>query len=682
MENLHWIDAETQALLDGLIESLPTARLLLLVNYRPEYQHSWGSRTYYSQLRLDALPPEGASELLGALLGTDPSLQPLNQLLIAQTEGNPFFLEESVHTLVETHVLTGARGAYRLAKPIETIQVPPTVQAILAARIDRLPPEEKRLLQAAAVVGKDVPFPLLQAIAELPGGDLRQGLTHLQAAEFLYELSLFPDPEYTFKHALTHEVASGSLLHERRRALHAKIVDTIEALYPDRLVEHMERLAHHAFRGEVWEKARTYLRRAGFKAAGRSAYREAGDCFERALEASRYLPQDRATVEEAIELRFALRNALWPLGEFARILPHLHDAQEAACTLGDQPRLGRAFSYLTQYFWMVGEHIQAIEAGQRALAIAGALGDIEVQVPTNLHVGLAYHASGDYRQAVEVLRRNVNILEGTLAHEHFGLAALPAVYSRTWLAWSLAELGQFAEALARGQEAVTIADAVDQPLSRVNACFASGYVYLQKGELPPAINVLERGYRLCQTLALPFWQPVAASLLGVAYARCGRLAEAVPILEQAVDQAVSMRRNVDQALWHAHLSEAYLLAGRTEDARRAAAEAIALANESAERGNEARILRLLGEIESQPNKPANEIAATCYHQALALADELGMRPLLARCHLDLGRLACRTDQRERAQEHLATATTLLREMGMRFWLEQAEAELRQHAGQG
>jgi class 3 adenylate cyclase len=220
VEDLHWIDSETQSFLDSLIESLPTARLLLLVNYRPEYQHVWGSKTYYIQLRIDPLPPESAEELLQALLGSDSSFAQLKQLLIERTEGNPFFIEESVRTLVETKLLVGERGNYHLAKPIESTQVPATVQAVLAARIDRLPAEEKRLLQSAAVVGKDVPFALLQAIANQSQEELGLSLTWLQAAEFLYETSLFPDLEYTFKHALTHEVAYGSILQERRRAIH------------------------------------------------------------------------------------------------------------------------------------------------------------------------------------------------------------------------------------------------------------------------------------------------------------------------------------------------------------------------------------------------------------------------------------------------------------------------------
>ena len=264
-ENLHWIDTETQAFLESLVDSLPTVRLLLLVNYRPEYHHPWGSMTSYVQLRLDPLPPTSTDELLQALLGDDPSLAPLTPLLMARTEGNPFFLEESVRTLVETGLLGGEPGAYRLEQPLHRLHVPATVQAVLAARIDRLPPGEKRLLQTAAVMGPEVPLPLLQAIAELPEEALYRSLTHLQVAEFLYETRLFPEHAYTFKHALTQEVAYSSLLLVQRRVLHSRIVEALEALAGDRVAEHVERLAHHALRGEVWAKAVAYARQAGRK---------------------------------------------------------------------------------------------------------------------------------------------------------------------------------------------------------------------------------------------------------------------------------------------------------------------------------------------------------------------------------------------------------------------------------
>src|SRR5215510_9835961 len=309
-EDLHWIDGETQSLLDNLVESLPAAHLLLLVNYRPEYGHAWGSKTYYRQLRIDPLAPENADELLDALLGTDAALAPLKISLVERTDANPFFLEESVRALVETGALTGERGAYRLTRPVEQLTMPATVQAILAARIDRLAPEAKRLLQAAAVIGKDVPTPLLLAIADAPEEEVRAELTRLQAAEFLYEVRLFPDLEYTFKHALTHDVGYQSLLQDHRRLLHGRIVEAIELLFADRLPEWVDRLAHHAVRAAAWEKAFDYLQQAAAKAMTRSAYREAAEYFEQALDAARHLPQDRSLLERQIDLRDDLRFAL------------------------------------------------------------------------------------------------------------------------------------------------------------------------------------------------------------------------------------------------------------------------------------------------------------------------------------------------------------------------------------
>ena len=332
-ENLHWIDAETQAFLDGLVESLPAARLLLLVNYRPEYQHGWSTKTYYTQLRLDPLPPASAEAMLHSLLGNDADLEPLTQRLIEWTQGNPFFLEESGRTLVETQVLVGTPGAYRLARALPSIQVPTTVQAVLAARIDRLPPEEKQLLQTAAVIGTEVPLALLQAIAEVPEAPLRLGLTHLQAAEFLYETRLFPDIEYTFKHALTQQVAYETLLQERRRALHARIVEALEALAGDRVAEQVERLAHHALRGEVWDKALAYLRQAGAKAAARSGYREAVTSFEQALMVVKHLPESLEILPAGLRSSDGTHTAARPTrrlrahsGAFARDSSHCRGA--------------------------------------------------------------------------------------------------------------------------------------------------------------------------------------------------------------------------------------------------------------------------------------------------------------------------------------------------------------------
>src|SRR5499426_1286686 len=385
-EDLHWIDTETQALLDSLVESLPTAQLLLLVNYRPEYQHGWSSKTYYTQLRLDALPPESVGDLLQALLGDDPGLEPLKRLLLRR--GNPLFVEESIRTLVETGALAGERGAHRPTRPIQAIEVPATVQVILAARIDRLPAADKQLLQTASVIGKDVPSVLLHAVADAAEEAVQQGLAHLQAAEFLYETRLFPDAEYTFKHALTHEVTYGTLLQDRRKDLHARIVGAIERCYPDRLAEHVERLAHHAVRGEMWEAAVTYLDQAGGKAMARSANREAATYFEQALTALAHLPETREALEHAIDLRFRLRTALFPLGEFQQIFGRLREAEGVARALNDQRRLGQMAVYMCHNLYITGHPTEALASGQSAQALAESLGDLPLKATATLYLGV------------------------------------------------------------------------------------------------------------------------------------------------------------------------------------------------------------------------------------------------------------------------------------------------------
>jgi class 3 adenylate cyclase/tetratricopeptide (TPR) repeat protein len=673
IENLHWIDAGTQAVLDSLVESLPTATLCLLVNYRPEYQHGWGGKTYYTQLRLDPLPLESADRLLQALLGEDSSLVPLKHLLIERTEGNPFFLEESVRTLVEAQVLVGEPGAYRLVQSLRSIQVPATVQAVLAARIDRLPPEEKALLQTAAVIGTDVPFPLLQALAEPSEEALRHGLMHLQAAEFLYETKLFPTLEYTFKHALTHEVAYGGLLQERRRALHARIVEALERLYPERLAEHVDRLAHHALRGEVWDKAIRHCRQAGTKASARSAYQEAVVYIEQALVALSHLPESRGKLEQAIDLRLELRNAFLPLGEHGRIFDSLREAENLAHMLDDRQRLGQVCVYMTEYFRMMNDLDQAIQSGQRALALATALGDVGLQVMANYYMGSVYYDLGDYRRAMDVLGWNVSSLAGDLIRERFGMTGLPSVLSRVFLSWSLAELGAFAEGVPRGEEGVRIAEATDHPFSRIWAYVGIGHLYFRKGDFHRSVSMLERGFGLCQAWHIATLFPTVASNLGVAYALSGRVSEALPLLEQAASRG---RRGH----YFARLSEAYLLAGRTEDALERAQRALDASREFHQRGYQAYALRLLGDVVARREPPDYERAEVYYQEALALADELGMRPLQAHCHHGLGTLYATIGRPEPARTELSAAIALYRAMEMTFWLPQAEAALAQVEG--
>jgi tetratricopeptide (TPR) repeat protein len=676
-EDLHWIDSETQALLDRLVDGLPTARLLLLVNYRPEYQHGWGGKTYYTQLRLDPLPPASADEILQALLGDDPSLAPLKRLLITRTEGNPFFLEESVRTLVETGVLVGEPGVYRLAQARSTIQVPATVQAVLAARIDRLPPDEKRLLQTAAVIGTEASLPLMQAIAELSEDALHRGLTHLQAAEFLYETRLFPEREYTFKHALTHEVAYSSLLLERRRVLHARIVEALEALAGDRRDDQVERLAQHALRGEAWAKALAYGRQAGEKSMARSAHHEAVGYFEQALSALPHLPEQRDTIEQAIDLRLALRSALFPSGDVGRILAYLREAEALAEALDDPRRLGQVSVLLSVHFRIMGAYDQAIAAAQRTLALATAGGEVVLHALANLRLGIAYRDQGDYRRAIDCHRQTMTALDGAQRHERFGQVFLPAVNSRAWLAWSHAELGTFAEGRALGDEGLQIAEAVDHPASLMMASWGIGLLALRQGDLPRALPLLERAVGICQDVDLPAYFPWMAPALGEAYTLSGRVADAVSLLTPAVEQTITTEMGGYQALCTLPLGEAKMLAGRLEEARSLAERTLALTHEHQERGHEAYALHLLGDIAARCEPPEYERAEVYYEEATALAEELGMRPLLSHCHLGLGTLYAKINQREQARAELSAAIDLYRAMDMTFWLPQAEATLAQ-----
>jgi class 3 adenylate cyclase/tetratricopeptide (TPR) repeat protein len=669
-EDLHWIDVETQAVLDRLVESLPAARILLVVNYRPEYRHDWGGKSYYRQLRLDPLAPENATVLLEALLGAGAGLEPLKRLLLARTEGNPFFLEESVRGLMEAGVLAGERGAYRLLKTPESVHVPATVQAMLAARIDRLPTEDKTLLQTAAVVGPVVPAAVLAAVAGAPADTLAEGLARLQAAEFLYETRLFPDVEYTFKHALTHEVAYGSLLQDRRRALHARAVEAIERCYPDRLAEHVERLAHHALRGEAWEKSVAYLHQAGGKATERTAHREAVACFEQALEALAHLPQLTEWRERAIDLHCDASNDLVVLGERAKSIDHARRAEALAGMLGDERRLGRALLLLAGRAWNWGDPDRGLDLARRVVAIANGLGDVSLQVSANYQLAVIGHSTGDYRQGAEAFRRAVETLQGDRRRVGLVTAALGSVNSRGRLAWCLAELGQFAEATAWAEEAVRIASEADHPGSLLFSCRSLGFVFLRRGAISQAIPPLERAVELCRDAARVFFD-ITAAHLGYAYALSGRLPEGVALLEEALADPESTGTAFHPLLL-AYLGEAHLLAGRRDDALTVARRALDLAHQQKERGNEAWVLRLLGEIALRAEPIDLESAREHYGRALARATELGMRPLVAHCHLGLGELSRRAGDPAQAAEHWARATAMYREMGMSLWLEKAE----------
>jgi tetratricopeptide (TPR) repeat protein len=504
---------------------------------------------------------------------------------------------------------------------------------------------------------------------------LHRSLAQLQGAEFLYETRLFPEREYTFKHALTHEVAYSSLLQERRRVLHGRIVEVLETLSAERRAEQVDRLAHHAVRSAVWDKALLYCRQAGVRAVARSAHHEAVACFEQALTALAQLPERRDTLEQAVDLRCDLHNALMPLDAQARIFDHLCAAEVLAERLDDPQRLGRVASYLCIYFTTIGEHDRAIAAGQRALALATTSGAFDVQVTAQTYLGQAYHAVGDFQQALDVSRQVMALLTGELLYARLGRVAPPAASSRGFVAWCLTELGGFAEGSSVQEEAIRLAEVIEQPYTIAAGLMVIGALYRRQGALHQAIPVLERGLALCQSANLPRFFPMTASSLGAAYALAGRAAEALPLLDQMVQRLASGSRVFLHVNVLTELSEALLLVGRVDEASTLAESLRELSRTHTGHGYQAHAHRLLGDVATRREPPDIVQAEAHYHEALALAEEIGMRPLQVHCHRGLGTLYARLGRLEQACSALSAAIDLYRPMEMHFWLSQAEAAL-------
>jgi tetratricopeptide (TPR) repeat protein len=617
------------------------------------------------------LPPmrvEESQAIVAAVPGAAQFPVARRQQIVMYGAGNPFFVEELAWYAVE-------HGPATMPVP-----VPETVHAVLAARLDRLPAAAKALLQTAAVIGPEVPVPLVQAITELPEEVLQRGLAHLQAAELLYETRLVPERAFTFKHVLTQEVAYGSLLQERRRALHARIVEALETLYADRLSEQVEHLAYHAFRGEVWDKALAYLWQAGAKAEARSAYQEAIACYEQALQVLQRLPDCRATRAQAIDLRLDLRNALAQLEDWGRTLALLREATTLAETLGDHRRQVLIESSLANYFRRIGDYDSALVAGQRAYTLAAALGEVGLQVVARAWLGPIYYDLGNFHQAREILEENVVHLTGKQRYEHFGLPCVAAVWSRAYLVMSLTQVGAFAEGHSLGTEAVQIAEAVHHPYSLMVAYYGIGFLSLRQGHLPEATAMLEHGLAVCRAGHVRSWLPLLTASVGYAYALAGRPAEGLPLLEQAVEQDTARGWGRGRVMLCGYLGMAYLWAGRLTEARSLVQQAIDIAHQEKSPVGEAAALYHLGTIARHGKSPQLELAEAHYHQALALAEKLDMRPLIAHCHLSLGALYFQMERQEQACTALSTAIDLYRAMDMTFWLPQAEAALAQVEG--
>jgi class 3 adenylate cyclase/tetratricopeptide (TPR) repeat protein len=650
-EDLHWIDAETQRVLDSIVDSLPTAPILLAVNYRPEYRHDWGNKTYYRQLRIDPLAPESADELLQPLLGDDPSVQPLKRVLIARTEGNPLFLEESVRTLVETRVLVGEPGAYRLAKSLDAVQVPATVQAILAARIDRLRPELKRLLQAASVVGKDVPVALLEPIAEMAEDELRQALAELQTAEFLYEARLFPDLEYTFKHALTHDVAYSGILQDRRRALHAAIVEAIERIHAGRLAEQVEVLAHHAVSGGITGKAVRYLHEAGVRAAARSANQEAVAYFTTALGLLDAAPETPETISDALDIRIALGPTLIAITGAGA--PVVEDCYGQALKLVERlDDTSRSFPVLWG-LWFVnynrGKYTVAREAADRLLTAARSGDDSGRLLEAHHALWATGTAMGEPAMAVAHSERGIELYD---RERHASQALLygghdAGVCCRYQMAMNQWLLGFPDRAVATMRDAHRLAEELRHPMTTTITLWIDTWVRYQRGERDAAAAAAERLIGIGSAHGFTMW--IDSAVL---------IPHAVNPQRLAVETLSNLHRQLMKArsaAWRhvfclCLLAELCADAGHPNEGRRVLAS-VTPADRVAFCAPE--VYRLEGDLLLREARPAVEDAERCFRIAIDLARDRAAKSLELRATMSLARLWRHEGRPEDARRALA-----------------------------
>jgi predicted ATPase/DNA-binding winged helix-turn-helix (wHTH) protein/class 3 adenylate cyclase len=657
-EDLHWIDTETQAVLSSLVESLPMAQLLLLVNYRPDYQHPWGSKTCYRQLRLDPLAPASATALLQTLVGQDVSVLPLMPVLIGRTEGNPLFLEESVRSLVETRVLVGEPGAYCLVQPLPNLPVPVTVQAVLAARIDRLPPEEKQLLQAAAVLGKDVSAALLQAIVDVPRTTVQSGLIHLQAAELLYETALFPEPAYTFKHVLTQEVAYNAVLLEQRRRLHGRAAQAIEALWTERLAEHYHTLAHHYRCSGDTSKAVDYLQRAAQQAVERSAYAEAINALRAALDLLSTLPETRERCQQEFSVQMTLGIALRATqGSGDQAVERLYTRARALCEqLGEPTQLYRV---LWGFWWVYnarGDYQTMRALGEQLLNLAQGLRDPALLLEAHHALWTSLFSSGELAAA------RAHQEQGRLLYDpqrHRTYASLysghdPGVCCRYRAAPVLWLLGYPEQALASSQAALSLAQELDHPYSLTHALHWAAVLHHLRREVTLTQERAETAITIATAQGFSGESLLQANLLqGWALAACGHWEEGLAQLRQLLEASRGTRTTRDRAYHLALLAEVSVQGGQSVTGLEALAEALLTLPTSGARWWEAEVHRLRGVLLLQNAMAQPEEAEACWQQALMVARRQQAKSLELRATMSLSRLWQQQGKRTAAYALLA-----------------------------
>lgn len=663
-EDLHWFDSESLEFLEQILRDPPNRSLLVLATDREDLPEGWHD-TECVQRRLQALPPRIAEEMLRNLLGGAKELDTIRELLIARTYGNPFFIEETVRSLVESGVLVGEPGRYALGRPNPSIDIPPTAEALIAARIDALPHEVKNLVQMAAVVGQEMTVDLLRRVSGLDDEGLRALLDAATASEVMYEAHTFPSPVCGFRHALTQDVAYNGLLHAKRRALHGRVVETLEDLHRDRLAEHVELLAEHTYRGELWEKSIRYQIMAAARAVTRFANHEAVSILDRGLRIVERLPSGGSRSTSAIDLRLAGLAALLPLGDQERILSTLFEAEAIAASIDDPRRLAAIHSQLSTALWMLGQHERAREYGERALAIARDQAYFSVTLAARYNLAMAHHALGEFDRCVELTSGILDELAGGIERKRLGWAGYPSVLCRTFLASSHTFSGEFEEAARQLEIGCAMADEARHPYSRALIRHELGTYHFERGDLDLALATFEEAIEIARADEVSTMHAPLAGWLGTTLAELGRVDEAIETIETAMERGVlRLGGHYAHAFMLNGLAIAYARAGRHGEALSRAEEAVDRTLASHEFAHHGHALLRLASIQAQRGAAFFRESERRYREALDRALLQRMRPLAAECHEGLGRLYTRWRRADRARAELEVAAKMFGEIGL------------------
>jgi class 3 adenylate cyclase/tetratricopeptide (TPR) repeat protein len=628
IEDLHWADAETKLILENIAGLLGETRILLMATQRPE--STWSADRAHLRIDLFPLKEQDSHAMVDWLMGDDISLNPVKRRILAQAQGNPLFIEELVQALKDSGATEGERRHYRLTQSSRRIDMPETIHSVLATRVDLLDARSKSLLQTCAVIGEDAPAALLSKMMEMDVEELAPQLRTLEKADLLYNVGGNGGPEYSFKHDLTRDVAYGTLLVGMRRILHAKAVDIIEANFGNRLEEHIDRLADHAFYAERWEKAVPYQLHSCRRAVRRGANHDAVSIFERGVETLSHLSASEAKTKAEIDFRLAVILALEPLGRHRRIADVLLEARRFAAESDDPRRLAAVNCHLAIALWRLGDFDGAMAAAEAAKAIAEGV-DSQVFMFAALNaIGVAHHGTGSFAKTVEMHRKCIALETPELDDKRAGWPSLPGVVLRTFLADALLELGDLEEADAVAEEGGRRADAADHAYSRIQINHVRSRVRMAQGRPAEAISLLRDAWQVSIDLELTQMYPILAARWGQAYLAAGDVPAALDIVSMPEKLDIPLAQNMfGWGQLFVAQGHALLAAGRHDEARAAAERAMRLAEQRGERPQQAYALKLLSDISATERDPAE--AERCLRRAIDLAEDCGMKPLKKAC---------------------------------------------------